>query len=302
MVFRVSFYRSAEVVGGLAPRHKVDVEANTLELAKQKVAEPGVIIRRVSKAPSTPIQSNLGFINVAMKSYLVSFYRKAEVVSGRAPRHMVSVEADTVEAAKLQIAAEPGVVIRSAYKINTPVQSSKPSYVFETSAARTTWYSNHKSNQKQRLCHECKSNEVERYKRICKECLNKRNLLAEKTCPSCGETFSTRGSYCDTCSVKRKELQEKAGREKRATQTSTERIRTQIAWAQDQLKTTTLSSCKFADRFQGLRLPHTTNKNKCQSCLQKFIDVQTVYLASLLAEEVTREAENANSLSHAAGV
>jgi hypothetical protein len=262
--------------------------------------------------------------------YRVSFYRKAEVVAGRAPRYMVDLEAADLDEAKAEILAEPGVTIRSAYKAPEAPIRDTPSFVFITSASRNKWYSSHKSSNKERKCHECKTGKVEHYKRICAACRTKREEAAAKPCINCKKTIppSSRKRYCDECSTTRKVEQEKFHRDKRAKQNTVERIKEQVAWAEDQLKTVTLPHCKLSSRFQGLRLPHvdvfvpdapdaetgvwTAPANRCRACLQKFIDVQTVYLANLLTEEQGQTdseflaslllKENDNAHSHAAGV
>lgn len=249
--------------------------------------------------------------------YRVSFYRKDEVKDGRAPRYMVDIDADSVDVAKIAILQEePKAVIRSAYKTpeNIPIRET-PSFVFLTGESRTKWYSTHKSSQKERVCHECNKNPVEHYKRICKECREKRGTTTEKPCALCGNSIPipSRRRYCDDCASKRKESQEKFHREKRAKQTTIDRIREQVAWAKEALLTTTKQSCKMASRFQGLRVPHmdvlkpkpkcrkckgtggenhdckclhyVANENRCRTCLQKFIDVQNVYLANLIVGE-----------------
>lgn len=118
--------------------------------------------------------------------YRVSFYRKAEVVAGRAPRYMVDFEADTLEQAKTHFERQPDVVVRSVYKAPDKPIRKKPSYVFETAADRNKWYSSHKTAQKERLCHKCKKNEVERYKRLCTKCEALRESAAKNVCGVCG--------------------------------------------------------------------------------------------------------------------
>src|ERR1700739_2658076 len=259
--------------------------------------------------------------------YRVSFYRKAEVVAGRAPRYMVDFEAETLEQAKSHFESQPGVIVRSVYKAPEKPIRTKPSYVFETSEDRNKWYSSHKTTQKERLCHQCGNKEVERYKRLCKECDAKRVEESKKKCAECSTPIptSSRRRYCDACATKRKEAQEKLHREKRAKLHTIERIEEQIAWAADKLQTSQLDeSCRLASRYQGLRIPHndmlqpdpdckkckgsgvvlrkrngqTTeqdckclhvveNERRCRACLRKFIDVQTVYLANIRAEGTT---------------
>lgn len=253
--------------------------------------------------------------------YRVSFYRKSEVVKGRAPRYMVDVESPTQNGANVHVEQEAGVVIRSVYKAPDKPIRSKPSYVFETAADRNKWYSSHKATQKERLCHKCGENEVERYKRLCVKCLTEREDAAKKTCVECGVEIpkSSHRRYCDTCATKRKETQEKSHREKRAKLHTIKRIEEQVTWAQDKLQTTQKEFCPVAPRYQGLRIPHVTthfvakpdckvcsgkgrivsggkkkrckclkpvdNQNRCRACLQKFIEVQTIYLTNLKAGE-----------------
>lgn len=246
----------------------------------------------------------------------VSFYRKSEVVAGRAPRYMVDIESETKAEALTIINEREGktIVVRSVYKSPEAPIREKPSYVFESAAARNKWYSSHKTTQGVgRLCHVCSKHKVERYKRICKKCRSKRLAAAVKSCVLCNTTIAapSRRRYCDACAAKRKESQEKFHREKRAKQTTIDRIREQIAWAEDKLQTTTLKSCKLSSRFQGLRIPHVAedangfSRNRCRACLQKFIDVQTVYLSNLLAGEqndsVVANLETEHAIGHAAG-
>jgi hypothetical protein len=230
----------------------------------------------------------------------VSFYRENEVVAGRAPRYMVDIESKTKAEALTIICQQEGktIVVWSVYKSPEAPIRQKPSFVFESADARNKWYSSHKSAQGVgRLCHVCNKRKVERYKRICKKCRSKSCILCKEPIAS-----TSRRRYCDACSVKRKEAQEKFHREKRAKQTTLDRIRKQIAWAESKLLTTTLKNCKLSSRFQGLRVPRVVedangfNKNRCRTCLQKFIDVQTVYLANLLAGEQQQESVTLNSL------
>jgi len=221
--------------------------------------------------------------------YRVSFYRKAEVVAGRAPRYMVDFEADTLEQAKTHFERQPDVVVRSVYKAPDKPIRKKPSYVFETAADRNKWYSSHKTAQKERLCHKCKKNEVERYKRLCTKCEALRESAAKKTCVECAATIpaSSRRRYCDACATKRKESQEKFHREKRAKQHTIDRIEEQVAWAKSKLPTTVTEFCKLSSRYQGLRTPHVSDGGiRCRACLLKFIEIQTIYLENLKAENV----------------
>jgi hypothetical protein len=305
MKVRVSFFKRAEVVNGRAPRYTVDVEASSVSAARQQIAEPGVtIIRRAYKAPDTPISSKPSYV-FETEHYRVSYYKTDELVHGRAPRYMVDVEADDYETAQAKVLAmEPNpdvVVIRSIYKAPDTLLPTSPSYVFPKPSDRNTWYSSHKTAQTIRLCHGCKTEPVtKRYGRFCDACEATRN--PERLCKGCGtplvkakrkrktKSTATR-NFCEPCGLKHKETQEKTHREKRAKQTTVERIQTQIAWAQEKLLTTPLLSCKLASRFQGLRLPHITNEaTRCRTCLQKFIDVQTVYLNNLMAEDAAEEA------------
>ena len=249
----------------------------------------------------------------------VSFYRKSEVVDGRAPRYMVDIDSNTKAEALTIICEREGksIVVRSVYKSPEDPIRQKPSFVFESADDRNKWYSSHKTTQGTgRLCHVCSKNRVERYKRICKKCRGKREVAAAKSCIVCKTPLAApcRRRYCDTCSAKRKESQEKFHREKRAKQTTIDRIREQIGWAESKLLTTTLKSCKLSSRFQGLRVPHFAedsngfNKNRCRYCLQKFIDVQAVYLANLLAGEQDESSldsllgmEKEYAIGHAAG-
>jgi hypothetical protein len=253
------------------------------------------------------------------------------------------------------MATEPDqsvVVIRSIYKAPDTLLPNTPSYVFPVPADRNTWYSSHKTTENTRMCRDCKTEPVERYKRFCTACDLKRN--PERRCKGCdavlvkvkrnkkNKSKKPSRNFCVACGLKHKETQEKTHREKRAKQTTLERIKTQVAWAQEKLLTTPLLSCKLASRFQGLRLPHldqpkfnpdcldckgtgtnpefpddpcfcvrmTAPANRCRTCLQKFIDVQTVYLNNLMAEEKPEDVEatfnamfppeTANAHAHAA--
>ena len=217
--------------------------------------------------------------------YRVSFYRKAELVDGRAPRHMVDFESDTVEQARAHFEAEPGVVVRSVYKgVKSPILE-KTGFMFESAEARNRWYNNHSAvSIKMRHCHFCKKNKVERYKRMCVECRDKRQ---SKTCKICGVEISNR-VYCSSCLSVRKQQKEKAhriNRIKRVKKHTITRIESQISWAHDVLKTTTQEKCRLASRYQGLRIPHKLEGNRCRHCLQKFIEVQTEVLKSLKGEK-----------------
>lgn len=354
MKVRVSFYRKAEVVAGRAPRYTEDVEADTIPAAKQQFTEPGMVIRRAYKAPDTPISTKPSYI-FETEHYRVSYYRTSEMVAGRAPRYMVDIEADDYDDAQAKLLKRydnpSDVVIRSIYKAPDTLIPSKPSYVFENSKDRNEWYSSHKTTTTERKCLDCKTGEVERYKRFCKACALIRN--PERRCKGCDAVMvkpkktrsktakaPSRRRYCEACGTKRKETQEKSHREKRAKQNTVDRIKTQVAWAQEKILTTPLLSCKLASRFQGLRLPHLDQPvynpscpvcegtghdterndvcgclvlqapgNRCRMCLQKFIDVQTVYLNNLMAESVEDVDETftplfvpepENALSHAA--
>lgn len=242
--------------------------------------------------------------------YRVSFYRKDEVIDGRAPRYMVDVEIDSPNNIKEAIEADNQdlIVVRSVYKTPDKPIRENPSHIFITSEDRETWYKNHKPAYKERLCHECHTASVKRYKRFCEECEAKRNTGLCVLCGAIIPAVSDGGHrrHCSVCSELRKNKQNKVHRERRAKQTTVERIHEQIAWAKELLKTEERLACNLASKFQGLRRPHMTGES-CRACLQKFIDVQTVYLANLMAEkqevvsfidELFKEAQDVNS--HAA--
>lgn len=239
--------------------------------------------------------------------YRVSFYLKPEKMDGRAPRYMVDIEANSLEEAKTIVLKNEDAVIRSAYRSVDPIPE-KISYVFMTPEDRERWYSSHKTAHKNRLCHVCGTNEVARYRRICNECLEKRSV---KPCVLCKKDIQTpnRHRYCDECQIKHKETQEKYYRLRRKNRDTIIRTREQLWWASTLLKTTTLTTCKFAHQYQGIRRPHIEDGGKicCRTCLQKFIDVQTTHLNDLLAKDHLNEAivsnmENENAYSHATGV
>ena len=210
--------------------------------------------------------------------YRVSFYRESEIVEGRAPRYMVDLEAKSVDAAAAMVKrGDEDVIIRSVYKPAAPIPD-KISYVFVTPEARNSWY-NHKT--KARLCHDCHKVQVDRYKRICASCLQKRGT---KPCALCGKDIKipNRHLYCDECQLVHKKAQEKIHRERRAKRKTIKRLKEQLKWAKRVLKTTSLSTCNFARVYQGARLPHAQKGAiRCRFCLQKFIDVQTGYLNTL---------------------
>jgi len=253
--------------------------------------------------------------------FRVSFYYEDEVADGRARRYMVDVQEDSIDIAKEKLLLrlgkeEPGrsVVIRSAYKAPSKAIRPEPSFVFVDADSRNKWYSSHKTAAKERLCHECNAEPVEHYKRIGKKCREKRDADSMKPCIACPTLIPTasRKRYCPACSAKRKDSQEKNHREKRAKLNTRDRINTQVEWAKEALKTTTLLSCKLASRFQGLRVPNLTNEDtRCRTCLQKFIDVQSLYLSNLMVEEQDAQAilasfnqmlnEGTHVHSHAAG-
>jgi hypothetical protein len=301
MKYRVSFYRKSETVAGRAPRYMVDIEANTMAEALtiiNKKEGKTIIIRSAYKPVTTGsflvrlIPNGTPFVGTAAQKELMKVLSETEWFELKPPHKQGTAKS-------LQ---KRGVVEIQDLTSVAPIPK-KISSVFVTPEDRNRWYSSHKSEQKNRLCHDCNKNEVYRYKRICDECLKKRSV---KPCVLCKKDIKipNRHRYCDKCQSKRKETQEKFHRERRAKRNTIVRIRKQLRWAKQLLKTTTLPTCKFAYRYQGLRRPHIErgDKDRCRACLQKFVDVQTIYLNNLLVgeqQESILEKENAHS--HAAG-
>ena len=213
--------------------------------------------------------------------YRVSFYRKDEVIDGRALRHVADFEATTIKQARAHFESQPNVVVRSVYKTpSTPIRQES-SYIFESAESRNKWYNSHSTPPVERLCHSCGKNSLPRYQRFCFECKSKQ---AQKICKGCGAVITSR-RYCVPCAALRNQQKEKANREKKSRKRVLGRIETQIAWAESVLIATQREQCFVAHRYQGARVPHKNAKSRCRFCLQKFIDVQTGVLKKLKGEE-----------------
>lgn len=227
--------------------------------------------------------------------FRVSFYRKAEVIKGRAPRIFEDVEADNQLQAlqtlfpngylnwKDRTKAKPeDVVIRSVYKAPDKPIPDKPSYVFETGTARDRWYRTHKSEtmQKVRHCKEGCGREVHRYQRVCDLCKEK-----HKFCGDCGKEIDTRRRFCDDCLANHETKQESERRKKRRDKLVLARLERQLKTAKKMLNNVSRESCVNAAKYQGLRFPHV-NGASCRACLEKFIEVQTIYYENVKAGRV----------------
>jgi hypothetical protein len=317
MKYRVSFYRKSEIVAGRAPRYMVDIEAKSVEDAQAIVIKKGdddLVVRSGYK----PVTSGSFLVRLIHGQQATTPWTSAqkELLQALNEADWLELKPPYKQATARSLQKRGAVEIQDLTSV-APIPE-KISYVFITPEDRNKWYSSHKSEQPDRLCHDCGKNEVDRYKRICDECLKKRSV---KPCALCKEDIQipNRHRYCDKCHPKRKETQEKFHREHRATRNTIVRIRKQLQWAKNLLKTTTPLTCKFAYRYQGLRRPHiergdkkdrfAQRRRRCRTCLQKFIDVQTIYLNNLLAGEQQGESvfstsvlENENAHSHAAGI
>jgi len=302
MTYRVSFYRKSEIIAGRAPRYMVDIEAESVEDAQTEVLKRGddVVVRSAYKPVTTGsflvrlIQGQQTTPWTAAQKELLALLNETDWFELKPPYKQGTAKS-------LQ---KRGVVEIQDLTSVAPIPD-KISYVFVTPEDRNKWYSSHKSEQPDRLYHDCGKNEVGHYKRICDDCLKKRSV---KPCVLCKKDIKipNRHRYCDECQSKRKETQEKFHRERRAKKNTIVRIRKQLKWAKNLLKTTTLLTCKFAYRYQGLRRPHIErgDKDRCRTCLQKFIDVQTIYLTGEQDEATFLNSilEKENAHSHAAGV
>jgi hypothetical protein len=204
-------------------------------------------------------------MEVKVKLFRVSYYRKSEVVAGRAPRYMIDVESESPTEAANTLLKDEGVIIRSVYKAPSVPIRPKPSYLFETKEARNAWYGSGIHTRQERMCHDCKAVPVARYQRTCPECQSKRKV--NKLCRICTNPVSnSRHWYCDGCRKAQKDNHRFASVEK-SKQAMIEQLTSQIAWAKDKLATTTLDKCQMSSRFTGSRLPHADKIKIDSTCL-----------------------------------
>ena len=233
--------------------------------------------------------------------YRISYYRKAEVDRGRAPRIFVDITADTKALALKAVfpngyvdwhnhstAKATDCVLRSIYNAPSRPLAEKPSYVFEYPEALDEWYRAHKDGEPQkrygvpltpRLCKKCSKNEVEHYQRLCEECKK-----THKFCADCGVEISTRRHFCDTCLSVHETEQENLRRKKRRTRMVLTRLAEQVKTAEELLLTNPRAACVNAAKYQGLRFPHANKeKETCRMCLEKFIETQKVYRENILS-------------------
>lgn len=313
MMYRVSFYLKSEIVAGRAPRYMIDMDAESIEAATAMVAKEGggedVVIRSAYK-PVTTGTLSARLVNADDPRLLEGDWSPSqkELLQVLTETEWFEIKLPYKQGTAKSLQRRGVVEIQDLTSI-VPIPE-KISYVFVSPEERKEWYSTHKTSEPtDRLCHTCKTNAVDHYKHICDECLKRRGV---KPCVLCKGDIQipNRHRYCADCRIKRHETQLKLHREQRAKRTTIARIQKQLKWAKATLKTTSNPLCKFAHRYQGLRLPHVAprGENRCRTCLQKFIDVQTVYLNNLLTGEQDESTflnsimENDNAHSHAAGV
>jgi hypothetical protein len=215
----------------------------------------------------------------------ISYYVNSEIENGRAPRHVIDVEADTVLEGvnKLKTSTE-GFVLRSAYRAPVDEIKKTAGYIYLTPAHRKRWYK--QANNTPRDCAKC-SNPAPPRRRVCDSCRSELEKKPDKFCSKCKvKKIPSRLRVCQACRRSSKKVVSALRRKQARAEQRIKALATLIDKAKRELRTSKSEACINASFYQGLRYPKCFYGNPCRSCLSTWINVQSEYRKKLLAGTV----------------